>query len=147
MTRHPPSALADHEVLEARFAGRVASALGEGASAAPHDISERLRFARERALARAREVRRAPVAVGIAAGPVALLAGGPSPWWLRLATWFPLVLLVCGLVAIEEWTAQEQVLAAAEIDAVLLTDDLPPDAWADPGFREFLKSPLSRQTP
>ena len=30
---------------------------------------------------------------------------------------------------------------AAEIDALLLSDDLPPGAYADPGFVEFLKKP------
>jgi hypothetical protein len=28
----------------------------------------------------------------------------------------------------------------AEVDAALLTDDLPPSAYADPGFVQFLKS-------
>ena len=36
---------------------------------------------------------------------------------------------------------RRQVVAAAEIDAALLTDDLPPDAYSDPGFAEFLRSP------
>ena len=33
----------------------------------------------------------------------------------------------------------------AEVDAALLTGDLPPSAYADPGFVQFLKS--SHQTP
>jgi hypothetical protein len=36
---------------------------------------------------------------------------------------------------------QEQVDAAAEIDAALLADDLPPAAYSDPGFLAFLKNP------
>jgi hypothetical protein len=28
----------------------------------------------------------------------------------------------------------------AEVDAALLTDDLPPSAYADPGFIQFLKA-------
>lgn len=149
MKRRAPANLSDLEIIEARFAGRIAAALGERASAVPHDIAERLRVARGQAVARARGARRvpAPAVAAESAGPVAILTGGPLPWWLRVATWFPLVLLVCGLVAIEEWTAREQVMAAAEIDAVLLADELPPDAWADPGFREFLRSPLSREAP
>ena len=31
--------------------------------------------------------------------------------------------------------------AAAEVDAALLADDLPPEAYTDPGFGEFLKAP------
>jgi hypothetical protein len=53
----------------------------------------------------------------------------------------PLVVLVAGLVAIDQWSTREQVLAAAEIDSQLLADDLPPDAYGDPGFAEFLRSP------
>jgi hypothetical protein len=54
----------------------------------------------------------------------------------------PLLVLVAGLMLISQWTVREQVLAAADVDTVLLSDDLPPDAYADPGFTEFLKSPL-----
>ena len=61
--------------------------------------------------------------------------------WIQLASWMPLAVLVAGLVLIQQWTDREQVLAAAEIDAVLLADDLPPAAWTDPGFREYLKAP------
>jgi hypothetical protein len=52
----------------------------------------------------------------------------------------PLIVLVAGLLLIQERMAFEQVEAAAEIDAVLLADDLPPEAYTDPGFGEFLKS-------
>lgn len=54
---------------------------------------------------------------------------------------FPLIVLVAGLLAIEQWTMREQALAAAEIDATLLSDTLPPAAYSDPGFGEFLRSP------
>jgi hypothetical protein len=139
--RRQPAVFADNEALEARLAASVSALLNERSAALPHDVSERLRHGRERALERAREMRRPAAGAAHAGGGAAVLFGGPSPWWLRVATWLPLVLLVGGLVAIEEWTAHEQVLAAAEIDAILLADDLPPDAWTDPGFREFFKSP------
>jgi hypothetical protein len=31
----------------------------------------------------------------------------------------------------------------AEIDSALLIDDLPPAAYADPGFLQFLKNPIA----
>ena len=48
--------------------------------------------------------------------------------------------LVVGLVVIN--TAQDESSAndLAEVDAALLTDDLPPAAYADPGFVQFLKT-------
>lgn len=140
--------------VEARFAARLAASLNERAEALPHDISERLRAGRERALERAvlavpaLQSADAVVAVtpggrGAAAGAALLGSGrgGFGSWWLRVATWVPLAVLIAGLVLIQERNANEQVQAAAEIDAVLLADDLPPQAWADPGFREFLKAP------
>ena len=141
----------DREALESRFALRVAARLSEQADALPHDVSERLRFAREKALERARA---AGVAVAVplparAVAPVRALAGAgrggaggsPSSWWLRLASALPLVALVGGLLLIQQQHLQQQIAAAAEIDTDLLTDALPPTAYGDAGFVEFLKAP------
>ena len=131
----PPAA---RDALEARVALRLAAAIDE--PALPHDIAQRLRIAREQALERARTARAA------AGAPVTLSSGGAAAlgsggWWMRLASALPLALLVGGLVAISQEAVQEQVDAAAEIDAALLADDLPPAAYSDPGFIAFLKNP------
>jgi hypothetical protein len=63
-----------------------------------------------------------------------------SGWWRPLVTLIPVVALVAGLSMIEHLHAQKQISAAAEIDASLLADELPPAAYRDPGFVEFLKS-------
>ena len=68
------------------------------------------------------------------------MLGGFTPWWQRLAAVLPLVLLVSGLVAIDQWSIREEVVAAADLDAQLLADDLPPAAFSDPGFAEYLRS-------
>lgn len=147
MTALPTHPEARLESLEAQLAARVVARLGDGADGLPHDVSERLRFAREQALQRARQRRLAPASTAAtAAGPVLLGGGragarlGRGGFWLNLAAWTPLLALVLGLVLIEHWARHEQVQAAAEIDAMLLADDLPPAAWSDPGFREFLKT-------
>lgn len=137
-TRYPQ----DAEALELRFASRLAAGLTERAAATPHDISERLRFAREQAVARARETRQAQAApVVVSAGRGAAVLGAPATWWHRVASVLPLLVLAAGLLLISERVANEQVEAAAEIDAVLLADDLPPEAYSDPGFAEYLKTP------
>lgn len=134
----------DPAAIELRLASRLASALTSSAQTLPHDVSERLRFAREQALARAREQHRVAAApstvVGVSPSGLGVL-GGFAPWWQRAASLLPLIVLVAGLVAIDRWSTREQVLAAAEIDSQLLADDLPPDAYSDPGFAEFLRSP------
>lgn len=135
----------DSDALQARVAARLVAGLSEQATALPHDLGERLRFAREQAVARARDVRArapaaAPVFAGIGSGG-SIRLGGPPPWWQRMAAVLPLALLLVGLLMIDQWSTREQVLAAADIDTVLLSDDLPPAAYTDPGFAEFLKSP------
>ena len=134
---------AELEVAQARFALDIAARLSEGAQQAPRDIAERLRFAREQALRRARDARApAPAPVARPNGAAGLaLAGGPrgAPWWLRLASVLPLCALVAGLLLIQESITRAQIRAAAEIDTALLSDDLPPTAYSDPGFGEFLK--------
>lgn len=128
--------------LEAQLGARLATALSRGAEAPAHEVAERLRAAREQALARAREAREAGSAVATVAagaGGTAVL-GSFTPWRQRLALALPLLLMAAGLVAIDRWTVRERVLAAADIDAQLLTDSLPPSAYTDPGFVEYLRT-------
>ena len=130
------------EGLQARVALRMAAKLTEAADQLPHDISERLRFGREKAIARAQALRRstaaAPAVVGSAGGAAVL--GGPPSLWLRLASVLPLIMLAAGLVLIQQHRDHEQIAVAAEIDAALLADELPPTAYGDPGFAEYLRS-------
>ncbi len=132
--------------LEARFAQRVVARLDEQSGLLGPDITERLRVAREQALARAAQVRRARLSTLPALQVVAATRGtvtlGRSPsGWLRLASLLPLLVLVGGLLAIQHLHEQAEIRAAAEVDADLLADDLPPEAYADPGFAVFLKQP------
>jgi len=131
------------DALQARFALRLTSRLSENADRVPHDIAERLRVAREQAVQRARQLRLAAPATAasmqVSQGSITL--GQPTSWWLRLASVSPLVLLVLGLVFIQHLHDQADIHAAAEVDAALLADDLPPEAYGDPGFVAFLKQP------
>jgi hypothetical protein len=65
--------------------------------------------------------------------------GTTGSWWTKLVSALPLLILALGFLAIQDTLAERQVRAAAEVDAALLTDDLPPQAYADPGFAEFLR--------
>lgn len=176
MKTRPTSPLtpAQREALEARFAMRLSARLEEGAQSVPHDISERLRIAREQAIRAGREARAAALAPAMAPAPVvhvsvaglsAAGAGGanqnsawnesryarasdhgrrlddaPPSWGWRLASVLPVIALVVGLWGIHRYYKQEQVQAATDVDMALLTDDLPPAAYSDPGFAEFLKT-------
>lgn len=134
--------VADRHAIEARLGARLAGILTVRTQALPHDVGERLRVAREQALVRARASRLAPATgvVGLTGAGAAVLAGLTAPWWQRAASVLPLLLLVLGLVTIDHWTQREQVMAAADIDAQLLADNLPPSAYSDPGFAEYLRT-------
>ena len=144
MTTPPPHA--DLDALQASLAARLAGGLSERAFALPQDITERLRVSREQALQRAREARKlagatAVQTVGSARGSAVLGLGRSSSGWQKMGYVLPLLVLLAGFMLIDRWTAREQMLAAADIDSVLLADVLPPQAYSDPGFAEFLKAP------
>ena len=141
--RLPPAASLD--ALQSRFALRVASHLTERSADLGPEWGERLRVAREQALERARQRRRATVAsdlpVATSRGGSAVLGRGGASWWVRLATVLPALALAAGLFTIQRLQDNAQISTAAEVDAALLADDLPPSAYRDVGFVEFLMTP------
>ncbi|MEH0165181.1 DUF3619 family protein [Paucibacter sp. JuS9] len=134
----------DPDQAVSRFAQRVTAGLDKQASGLPVDITERLRFAREQALTKARRERALAAAtvlqaMDVGGGSMALAGNGRSPRWLKLATLLPLIVLAAGLLLIQQSEWYEQITAAAEVDTALLADKLPPAAYSDPGFREYLQ--------
>ena len=131
----------DLESRQARFAMRVTARLNEQSQSVSADIVERLRFAREQALVRAVAARAAATAqpqVAVSGGAVLLGGGG---WWLKAGAFLPLLALVGGLLLIQYWQTEAQISVAAEVDTALLADSVPPTAYSDAGFVEFLKTP------
>jgi len=134
---HGPAA---REATESRFARNIAARLSERAENVAPEISERLRFAREKAVEAGRLARSGVEVVSSGRGG-AVLGFSQSPWWQRIATMLPLAALVGGLLLIEDWQTRSQISVAAEVDAALLSDDLPINAYRDAGFVEYLKAP------
>ena len=132
--------------LQNRFGLRVAARLSAGTEGLPHDIGERLRVAREQAVAR----RKQPAAVlrqraAIAAsrnGNTATLSFGDDGlgFWGRLTSAALVLVMAAGLIAINVIQDDDRTMEVADLDAALLTDDLPPEAYADPGFLQYLKT-------
>jgi hypothetical protein len=135
---------ANEDTRVARFGLRVAAGLNEQAQTLPPNVAERLSFAREQAMMKARSARAAqaqaaPASVLVRSGAALSLGrGSDSPRWLKLTSLLPLILLVFGLLLIQHSQWYEQILSAAEIDTGLLSDKLPPAAYGDPGFKEYL---------
>jgi hypothetical protein len=123
---------------EDQFGQRLAARLSAGNQELPHDIGERLRVARAQAVA----ARKAPAQLRTAPAVVqsgnALVLGGS--WWTRIGSVVPLIALVAGLITISVMQDDDRASELAEVDSALLTGDLPPAAYTDPGFAQFLKA-------
>jgi hypothetical protein len=130
---------AQAQLAQDRFGIQVASRLSEASNTLPHDISERLRVARTQALAKRRVV--SASSVSTSGGAATLTFGDENlSLWDRIAAAIPLIALLAGLIAINVVQNENRAAEIAEVDAALLTDDLPPSAYTDPGFLQFLKA-------
>lgn len=106
--------------------------LNQGITVPPR-VADRLRQAREQALARQRPE---PAPVLAWADNVV----GDVGWGgLALRVLLPIALLVGSGAAIYTWQQNQRAAEVEEIDSLLLTDDLPIDAYLDRGFQNWLK--------
>ncbi|HVZ44652.1 MAG TPA: DUF3619 family protein [Ramlibacter sp.] len=124
-----------------RFGRRVAARLSVGAAELPYEVSERLRAARTRAVAARKRLQPRLVPHVLATGGAAALGFDEEGLglWGRIASALPLVVLAAGLVFIHVVQQDRRASELAEVDVALLVDDLPPAAYADPGFVQFLQ--------
>ena len=136
-------------LLQAQFASKVVARLAQGANDVPHDISERLRVARMQALAQRKKPQ---IQSQLATAPSIQMSGNAAVFGLggglgdekfsifnRLASFLPILALLIGLIAVNNMQNDDRASELAEVDSALLTDDLPPAAYVDPGFTHFLK--------
>jgi len=136
-----------HSQKQDQFGFAIAARLNAHSLELPHDITERLRAARARSVAA-----RLTAPITLITQPKISLQGGVGMLhfgdeglnlWSRLAAFFPLFALVAGLALIQNILDDSRANELAEVDSAMLSDDLPPTAYADPGFLQFLKAPLS----
>ncbi len=123
-------------MVEARLSQQVAAHLHQAEQQITSEQAERLKALRLMAVSHARTAQ-AAVPQG---GTLALL--GPFHWksWLfRASMVLPLLLLVAGLLALQDYQQEKFIRVTADIDTALLLGDLPPAAYADPGFARYLK--------
>lgn len=131
------------DILQDRFALKIAARLSDGCDELPHDITARLGFARAQALAKRRIEADHTVSLPLGAIGTAATLGSleePVSWWNRIGVVLPLLALVLGLITIHSAQNDRIAQEMAQLDAALLTDDLPLAAYADPGFSQFLKA-------
>jgi hypothetical protein len=125
---------------EDAFGAAVAHRLSDSVDTIPHDISERLKAARVLAVAKRKVVKvEAATAVSVS-GATASLNGKDHPIWGQLASLVPLFALVIGLIVIGFIQDELRTNDIANVDTEILTDELPPEAYTDPGFAQFLRA-------
>ncbi len=123
---------------ETQFAHRVRHLLDEGAILEPAQAA-RLRAAREQALAAYRPARDGH---SMLAGSGIARLGGLAGFTLRVL--LPLAILGAAFAATYAWQQQQRAAELEELDAQLLSGDLPIDAYLDQGFAAWLKRRASQ---
>ena len=134
---------------EHEFALKVRRALDERAADLPAATTDRLAVARRAALARKKpEAATVPVFVPAFAGAAGAYGTAPASrpqagcpyasFARRLLRAWPLALLLAGLVGIAYWEDMQRTAELADIDAAMLSDDLPLNAYLDHGFNAYL---------
>jgi hypothetical protein len=124
------------------FAYRVRHALNEKLDDLPAATTDRLAQARKMALARKKAD--APLAVRVAKTELAAAGGGLSSfmaqfsWFNRAGVIFSLLLLVAGMYGVYHHEQQQRIEDLAELDAAVLSDELPLTAYLDHGFNAYL---------
>lgn len=113
-----------------------------------HDIGERLRVARQTAL-KSRPMPQRLMRHSLAVQVNGTLSAQPDEGlnlWRILVSVLPLLALVTGLLMLQTLHQDMADSDIALLDSALLIDELPPDAYTDPGFVQFLKIQIHQNT-
>jgi len=124
---------------EMQFGNRIRHLLNS-APPLPADKAARLAAARAQALERQRPE---PAPALAWADNVVGTLGGWMGVSLRVVV--PALALLVSVAAIYTWQQNQRVAEVEELDALLLTDDLPSDAYLDRGFQNWLKKKVTEQ--
>jgi hypothetical protein len=132
----PASERPEKTMNEPQFGSRIRHILNQGTQLDPR-VADRLARAREIALSRQRTER---VSVLRWADNVLGTDGSEAPAWQAWArVLVPAAALIVAVAGIYSWQENQRLAEIVEIDAQLLADDLPIDAYLDRGFQNWLK--------
>jgi len=125
---------------EINFAYKVRHALNENLEHLPPSTTSRLAAARQAALSRKKSEspRRALAPRLLPAGSGDGFFSHPVSWLGRMGVALPIVLAFAGLVGMYQAEKQQHIRELAEIDAMVLSDELPLSAYTDHGFNAYL---------
>jgi cytochrome c-type biogenesis protein CcmH/NrfG len=120
---------------EQEFGYKIRQSLNHGLALDASKL-DRLKAARETALSHQRASASSPLvawATEVAGGPAA------NPRFLVSRLVLPVLVLALGLFVVNYWHQAQLAQENAEIDAEVLTGDLPIDAYLDKGFDAWLR--------
>ena len=133
------------DTKEREFALAIRRALDESAEGLPQPTLARLALARRAALQRkkpqvAPQTVAAPGMAPAFAGAMGPAMGGRPPVARapRFVLMWPMFALVAALIGVAYWQDQQRIADTADIDAALLSDELPLNAYLDHGFNAYL---------
>ena len=118
---------------EERYGFRVRQALNHGLRDIPPAVSRRLEAARHLALSHQKQA--APQTSLAGLGSTSFRSGTHTPYFKQFLA---VVALLLGMWISFYWHSVQYVTEIEEVDSALLTDDLPPDAFLDNDFFEWL---------
>ena len=127
-------------MTDLNFVYKVRHALNEGLNTLPASSVNRLASARQIALSRKKieSPLRSLVTGQVLAGHVGNFFNGPLSWLGRLGIAAPLLAGALLFVGLYQFEQQQRISDIAEIDAAVLSDDLPLSAYLDTGFNAYL---------
>jgi hypothetical protein len=125
---------------EERYAYQIRQSLNLGLKDIPPTASRGLEAARHQALARQKQTAQQMVAAGV--GTTSLRTSAYTPYLKQILA---VVALLLGMWISFYWHSVQYVTELEEVDSALLTGDLPPDAFLDNDFFEWLKDDSSEE--
>ncbi len=123
------------------FAKKITTYLDAGTAEIKSGTAYRLQQARAAALASLapgspRHATQSSLARALAGGGGN--AGDNGSFWKSGRLWFGILLIAAGGFAFQQWQLVQQTREIEELDAQILTSDLPIDAYLDRGFQTWL---------
>ena len=125
---------------EERYAYRVRQALNHGLKEISPSSSRRLEAARHLALSKQKQL--VPGLIMAGHGSTSLRFGPHTPYLKQILA---ILALLLGMWISFYWHSSQYITELEEVDSALLADDIPPEAFMDNDFLEWLKDDSSEQ--
>ena len=121
------------------YAKKITTYLDKSSADLKAGIVYRLQLARQEALARLAAPQRTTELRLAGAGGASGTASRPQSSWARGRLWLGIALIASAAFGYQQWQAYQQLRDIEEMDAAILSSDLPIDAYLDRGFQNWLK--------